>query len=190
MHKVGASRTFLVSFFVASALNYLAAFNMVGWNFLLPGQYTFGIASSIFLVAISFAVLLWVADVKLVELVIAGGGFALALLAISSLIATGAIPLKDYFIWGFVVAVPVAVFAAALLVHLRRTIDSIRVSRALVRAASLWALTLLTYVISLLFDFMPDLQRFHRQQIYLLGAAAIAAGVLLQISKILRRKLS
>jgi phosphatidylserine synthase len=134
MQEVRGLKTLSASFFIACALNYFAAFNMVGWNFLVPGQYTFGIACTLFLVVISLAALLWIAVSTPVDIVVAGGGLALALVLVSSLITTGAIELKDYFIWGFVVAVPVAVFAAAMLVHLRHSVGRIRVSRSLIRA--------------------------------------------------------
>jgi len=55
-------------------------------------------------------------------------------------------------------------------------------------SSPLWAVTLAVYVLSMLLDVMPDLQRFHRQQVYLLGVAPITSAVLLQVSKILSRK--
>src|SRR5690606_22854571 len=79
------------SFFVTGALNYVAAFNMVGWNFLVPGQYTFGIVCIIFLVFTCLAALWWIAVATPVDTIVAGGGLALASVGVSSLISTGAI---------------------------------------------------------------------------------------------------
>lgn len=185
MHKVRGLKILSVSFVMASALNYFAAFNMVGWNFLVPGRYTFGIVCTIFIVVISLAALLWLADSTPADSLFAGAGFALALVVISSLINAEVIKLKDYFIWGFFPAVPVALLAAVLLIHLRHSLGTIRVSRGLFRATPLWASALAVYAVSTRLDVMQDLQRFHRQQIYLLGAATITAAALLQMSKIL-----
>jgi hypothetical protein len=175
--QVANAKTFALSFVVTGAINYFAAFNLVGWNFLLPGRYTFGLLSLTCLLLVTLSSLAWLSWSTAANALASAAGAILAVLFASFLIGSGFLALKDYFIWGLPASTLIAVIFTVLVFRASQSRRTVGVG--VTRAAFLLACIVLLTVGSWAMNVTPDVQQFLRQQAYLLTMAFVFSAALL-----------
>lgn len=159
---------------------YFAAFPMVGANFALPGEFTFGLFCLTGLLLSTFATLVFIqlyTSLERMQIIIGG---LLALFATAALMDAYD-ETKLYFIYGlFLSMAAIVVVAWFLMSRIKEVIFRTRDFRLTASfAAAVVGALLISFLISPAFFAAEDALRFVRMQLYLVGPAYVFCAIFL-----------
>lgn len=164
----------------AAALTYAAAFNLVGWRFLLPGRYSFGVVCAVSMVVVTTTGLVRVAAMTRSRFTAVVCGVISVLAAERWLFEGAALAFKDFFIWGLPVCVLMAVLLAkATVPKLLALVRDVSMLIVALRGVTLWTLIVLVYVISDATNATEDVRIFMRQQMYVVAVSVVVSVALI-----------
>lgn len=167
------------------ALAYFASFPLVGWRFLLPGRFTFGVVCSVGLAVLGTRAVATMQSAPVRALVTYLLVYVVLALSMGMALDAGVLDAKDYFIVGLPVSAVIAV-AAAISLWRQRSQGGVT-WLVVVKIGGLWLVLLAVYFAVQFSSDRVELLRFVRIQWLMLP---IVAGVGVTFSAILSSALA
>lgn len=164
------------------AVAYFASFPLVGWHFLLPGRFTFGVVCCFGLAALGTRAVATVPSASMRALVTFLFVYVVLIVSIAMALDAGIVDAKDYFIVGLPLSAIIAV--AAAISFWRHRSQSAITWPAAAKIGGLWLVLLAVYFALQLLSNRVELLRFVRIQWVMLAIVAVV-GVI--FAAILRR---